>query len=394
MSLYEISVFIHVSAVVVGFGATFAEAIMFPVAMKAGVRHLPFVHQLQLAINQRMAGPALGLIILTGIYQTIDGDWGFGSFWISATFLIAIVLGGMQGAYFVPTDRRLAVQAQREIDETGNVSDDYQRQARREGIMGAIAGLLVIAAIFLMVTKPGSRDPSTSTAPADDGVEQPARDVAHERVADRASAGGGEVARRRAERGARERARGVLHLLDRDVALQRDPALLRGGVDRRADVAGVDRGDGDLAAVLEPQRVRVGGQAALAHAVRGAPREREVGEPGGDVDHAPARLAQRGERRGGHAPRAEQVDVDHRERVVVGRGAGRLREPEAGVVDQHVEPAEPLDRLGHRAVDVGLVAHVARDDVAALAAGRARPRGRRARAARRRSRCRCRRRRR
>jgi hypothetical protein len=38
MSLYDISVFIHVSAVVVGFGATFAEALLFPVAMKAGVR--------------------------------------------------------------------------------------------------------------------------------------------------------------------------------------------------------------------------------------------------------------------------------------------------------------------------------------------------------------------
>ena len=156
MSLYELSVFVHVSAVVVGFGATFGEALLFPVAMKAGVRHLPFVHQVQLAINQRLASPALGLIILTGIYQTIDGDWGFGSFWISASFAIAIVLGGLNGAYFVPTDRRLAAQAQKEIDETGNVSDGYQREARREGIMGAIAGILVIAAVFLMVTKPGA----------------------------------------------------------------------------------------------------------------------------------------------------------------------------------------------------------------------------------------------
>jgi hypothetical protein len=156
MSLYEISVFVHVSAVVVGFGATFAEAIMFPVAMKAGVRHLPYVHQLQLAINQRFVGPALGLIILTGIYQTIDGDWGFGSFWISATFLIALILGGMSGAYFIPTDRRLAEQVRREIEETGKPSDEYMAEARREGIAGAIAGLLVIAAVFLMVTKPGA----------------------------------------------------------------------------------------------------------------------------------------------------------------------------------------------------------------------------------------------
>ena len=156
MSLYEISVCVHVTAVMVGFGATFAESIMFPVAMKAGVRHLPYVHRLQLAINQRLAGPALGIIILTGIYQTIDADWGFESFWISATFLIVIAVGGLLGAYFIPADRRLAAQAERELDETGNVSGDYQRQARREGVLGAVAGLLVIAAVFLMVTKPGA----------------------------------------------------------------------------------------------------------------------------------------------------------------------------------------------------------------------------------------------
>jgi hypothetical protein len=156
MSLYEISVFVHVSAVVVGFGATFAEALLFPVAMKAGVRHLPFVHDMQLAINQRLANPALGLIILTGIYQTIEGDWGFGSFWISATFAIAIVLGGMNGAYFVPTDRRLGEKVQLDLERAGAPSEEYLREARTEGIVGAVAGLLVIAAVFLMVTKPGA----------------------------------------------------------------------------------------------------------------------------------------------------------------------------------------------------------------------------------------------
>jgi len=156
IGLYDLSVWVHVSAVVVGFGATFAEALAFPVAMKVGMRHLPYVHHLQLAINQRLAGPALGIVILTGIYQTIDGDWEFGSFWISATLLIAIVLGGLNGAYFIPADRRLAAQAQLELDETGSVSEDYRGKARTEGILGAVAGALVIAAVFLMVTKPGA----------------------------------------------------------------------------------------------------------------------------------------------------------------------------------------------------------------------------------------------
>lgn len=157
---YSISVFLHVSAVVVGFGSTFAEAVLFPVALQSGTRHLPYLHRVQLAINTRFANPALVLIIVTGIYQVIDADLEFSSFWISATFLIAIVLGGLNGAYFVPTDKRLAAMAEREIEAGGGgdvaMSEDYLAQARREGMIGALAGLLVIVAIFLMVTKPGA----------------------------------------------------------------------------------------------------------------------------------------------------------------------------------------------------------------------------------------------
>jgi hypothetical protein len=31
---YEYSIFLHITAVVVGFGSTFSESVMFPVAMK------------------------------------------------------------------------------------------------------------------------------------------------------------------------------------------------------------------------------------------------------------------------------------------------------------------------------------------------------------------------
>jgi uncharacterized membrane protein len=155
ITAYSISVWIHVSAVVVGFGATFAEAVTFPLAFKLDPRHLPFVHRLGVVINQRMATPALVVILITGIYQTADGNWKFGSFWISATFLIALVLGGLNGAYFIPTDKRLAEQAEREL-AAGGLSADYRAQARREGMLGGVAGVLVLLAVFLMVTKPGA----------------------------------------------------------------------------------------------------------------------------------------------------------------------------------------------------------------------------------------------
>jgi uncharacterized membrane protein len=156
---YEISLFLHISAVVIGLGATFAESIMFPVAMKLDKRHLPYVHRLQLAINQWLATPALVVILATGFYQVSDADLDFGDFWLSGTFAIVIVLGGLIGAYFIPTDRRLGPMVAREIAAAGDrevvLSDEYQRRARIEGIVGAIAGFLVVVAIYLMVTKPG-----------------------------------------------------------------------------------------------------------------------------------------------------------------------------------------------------------------------------------------------
>ena len=156
ITAYSVSVFIHITAVVVGFGATFAEALMFPVAQKLDPRHLPYVHKLQMTINRALATPALLIVIVTGIYQVSEGNWSFGDFWISATFLIVIVIGGLLGAYFVPSDRRLGAQVERDLAETGAPSAAYLDAARTQGMVGALTGFLLVLAIFLMVTKPGA----------------------------------------------------------------------------------------------------------------------------------------------------------------------------------------------------------------------------------------------
>jgi uncharacterized membrane protein len=157
---YNVSLFLHIAAVVIGFGSTFALAITFPVATKLDSRHLPYVHALELAINRYMASPAMLVIIITGFYQVSEGNWSFGDPWISITFAIVIVLGGMNGAYFIPTARKLGAMVTAEIAAAGSgelvLSDDYQRRAKNSGIVGVVAGLLILVAIFLMVAKPGA----------------------------------------------------------------------------------------------------------------------------------------------------------------------------------------------------------------------------------------------
>jgi hypothetical protein len=156
---FEFSLFLHITAVMVGFGATFAEAITFPVAMKLDPRHLPYVHRLQLAINQWLATPAMVLVLATGFYQVADADLELGDFWLSAAFAILIIIGGLLGAYFIPTDRKLGAMIEREIAAAGEgsfePSAEYQAKARTEGIVGTVTGLLLVAAVYLMVTKPG-----------------------------------------------------------------------------------------------------------------------------------------------------------------------------------------------------------------------------------------------
>lgn len=155
-TLYNISLWLHITAAVVGLGATFALSVGYPLALKLDARYMPFVHHLSRDVNRKLASPALLVLIVTGIYQAADSDT-FDEPWVGASFLIAIILGGLQGGYFVPTDKRLAAMSERELaGGATTLSQDYLRQVQREGTIGAVTGLLIVIAVFLMTVKPGS----------------------------------------------------------------------------------------------------------------------------------------------------------------------------------------------------------------------------------------------
>lgn len=159
---YELSVFIHITAVVVGFGSTFAEAVMFPVAMKMGSRFLPYVHRLQLVLNQFFATPAIVIVLATGLYQVEEGNWGYGDLWVSGTLAILAVVALINIAFFIPVDRKLLPMIEKAVSDSGGrdlqlseLPEDYQRWGKLEGLLGGVTGVLLIAAIYMMVTKPG-----------------------------------------------------------------------------------------------------------------------------------------------------------------------------------------------------------------------------------------------
>src|SRR5262249_11516946 len=147
----EFSVFLHISAVVVGFGSTFSESVMFPVAMKMSARNLPFVHRLQLVLNQFFAIPAAIIVAATGVYQVDKYNFDYGNFWLQGTITILVILFLVNIFFFIPTDRKLLPIIEKAIADAGDkeltladLPSTYQKLGRAEGIVGSIMGILLI----------------------------------------------------------------------------------------------------------------------------------------------------------------------------------------------------------------------------------------------------------
>ena len=151
LAFYDIVLTVHILAVVVAFGVMFAYPIMDAQARRASPADVAALHRQQVALGRRVIVPAMTVVLLAGLYLTLD-RWSFDEPWISATLAILFILFALGGAVFAPTDVRLA-----ELAERGETdSADYAREARKARLFGMLSLLLVTVAIFLMVAKPGA----------------------------------------------------------------------------------------------------------------------------------------------------------------------------------------------------------------------------------------------
>jgi uncharacterized membrane protein len=155
IDVYNVVLFVHVLAVVVGFGVIFTYPLLDAYARRTHVVDLVALHRFQVFLTSRLIQPALLVILVAGIYLATD-RWSLGDPWISATFAILIVIGGLAGAVIGPTEKKLLALAQRELQEGQAPSAAYEREAIKLARFGGLTALLIAVAVFLMVTKPGA----------------------------------------------------------------------------------------------------------------------------------------------------------------------------------------------------------------------------------------------
>jgi uncharacterized membrane protein len=152
VSFYNVVLFLHILSAIVAFGITFTYPLIFASLTRNGnVAHLAWWHRTEVQIERFILSPAATLLLACGIYMAIDGPYGFKSTFISLGLAFLIVIMGLLGSVIIPAEVKAAGLAER-----GDLGPDYQRLAKRMQWAGTVASLLVVATVFLMVTKLGA----------------------------------------------------------------------------------------------------------------------------------------------------------------------------------------------------------------------------------------------
>jgi uncharacterized membrane protein len=156
-SAYEVVLAVHVMAVVVAFGITFAYPIMFAVGARTDPRSLPTLHRIEYTIERWLINPGLLVVLLAGIFLASDGHrWS--EFFVQWGFAAVVVIGALVGAVMIPTAKRAEQLAARAATPDGGggagLGEEYRAAVRRLSTVGALLSALVLITILFMVVKP------------------------------------------------------------------------------------------------------------------------------------------------------------------------------------------------------------------------------------------------
>jgi uncharacterized membrane protein len=150
---YKVGLFIHVLAVVLAFGPTFGYGIIFSV-LPDHPRSTPAFLKAIRKIDTYLVDPGMVVLLIAGIYLLAEGPWEGSDPFITVGFVAIVILFGLQHAFFRPQSRRAQEIAERDLEQGDTLSEEFEAISRRLGVVGPIAGLIVVVTIFFMVVKP------------------------------------------------------------------------------------------------------------------------------------------------------------------------------------------------------------------------------------------------
>ncbi|MDD5371034.1 MAG: DUF2269 family protein [Anaerolineaceae bacterium] len=146
---YLIFKWFHVLAAIVALGSNITYGFWLSRSARSP-KALIYTLQTIRAIDNKLANPGYGVLLITGIIMAYLGRWALTTSWL----IVSLVLYGLTGLLgffaFGPTLRK-----QIQYAETGALdSVEYRAIAQRSTLFGVVTVAVVVVIVFLMVTKP------------------------------------------------------------------------------------------------------------------------------------------------------------------------------------------------------------------------------------------------
>jgi len=149
LRLYDVVLWLHITAVVAAFGALFAYPVFLGVNATAPIAERTAFHRSQIAFSQRVTGKAIVVILLAGVYLATDaGLWS--EPWVTGPLVLLLVIAGL-GATVLRRAEESLVATSEDGDEAGYAT---ALGAARTWTLVTLA--LIVITIFLMTAKPFS----------------------------------------------------------------------------------------------------------------------------------------------------------------------------------------------------------------------------------------------
>lgn len=152
ITLYQISVGLHAVFAISFIGVAGANGVIGPMS-RENPQHALFALKVSEKIHKTAVIPGMIGVIVTGVYQTIDGPWTGSDWWLNigvAIFAVMVVI-----SLFILHPANKVAQAELEAQtEPGPPSAKFQAAVGKLGKLGPAMGIMLIIVAFLMGAKP------------------------------------------------------------------------------------------------------------------------------------------------------------------------------------------------------------------------------------------------
>ena len=147
--VFHVVLFFHILSAIVAVGANISYAVWF---IRAGREpsHAGFALKGVKFLDDRIANPAYGVVLISGLLMVFLGGYSLTTLWIDLALLLFVALAVLGFAFYSPTLRD-----QIKLVETGDTtSAEFARLGRRGQVLGQVMAVIVLGILVLMVFKP------------------------------------------------------------------------------------------------------------------------------------------------------------------------------------------------------------------------------------------------